>query len=76
MTGRLRSVRQAALIVPGLGAPRLRPLYDLWPTPAYAAHSADVRDTVVDGRVLMRERGLGTVEEGAVLADLEILALS
>ena len=42
----------------------------------YAAHSADVRDAVVDGRVLMRDRGLRTLDEGGVLADLEILALS
>ncbi|GAA2509540.1 hypothetical protein GCM10010276_64460 [Streptomyces longisporus] len=38
--------------------------------------STDVPDTVVDGRVLMRDRGLRTLDEGAVLADLEVLALS
>jgi hypothetical protein len=39
-------------------------------------NAADVRDTVVDGREPMRDRGLGTLDEGAVLTDLEILALS
>lgn len=46
-----------------LSAPHLRPRHDPWYTPAYAAHSADVRDTVVDGRVLLRDRVLTTLEE-------------
>ncbi|MEV6943754.1 hypothetical protein AB0N07_17495 [Streptomyces sp. NPDC051172] len=37
---------------------------------------ADVRDTVVDGRLQMRDRDLRPLDEGAVLADLEILAAS
>jgi 5-methylthioadenosine/S-adenosylhomocysteine deaminase len=45
-----------------------------WSTLAYAAHSADVRDTVVDGRILMRDRVLTTLDEAAALADLEALA--
>ncbi len=57
-----------------LGAPHLRPLHDTWSTLAYAAHSADVRDTVVDGRVLMRNRTLVTLDEDAALAELEALA--
>ena len=56
-----------------LGAPHLRPLHDPWSTLAYAAHSADVRDTVVDGRVLMRDRTLTTLDEAAVVVDLEAL---
>ncbi|MFI7404461.1 amidohydrolase [Streptomyces sp. NPDC049541] len=74
--GSLERGKRADLIVLDLGAPHLRPLHDPWSTLAYAAHSADVRDTVVDGRVLMRDRGLRTLDEGAALADLEILALS
>jgi 5-methylthioadenosine/S-adenosylhomocysteine deaminase len=54
-----------------LDAPHLRPLHDPWSTLAYAAHSADVRDTVVDGRVLLRDRVLTTLDERAVIADLE-----
>ncbi len=57
-----------------LRAPHLRPLHDPWSTLAYAAHSADVRDTVVDGRVLMRNRTLVTLDEDAALAELEALA--
>ncbi|WSL11459.1 amidohydrolase [Streptomyces sp. NBC_01288] len=72
--GSLEAGKRADLVVLDLNAPHLRPLHDPWSTLAYAAHSADVRDTVVDGRVLMRNRTLGTLDEEAVLAELESLA--
>ncbi|WP_443044962.1 amidohydrolase [Streptomyces sp. NBC_00343] len=72
--GSLEAGKRADLVVLDLRAPHLRPLHDPWSTLAYAAHSADVRDTVVDGRVLMRNRTLGTLDEEAVLAELEALA--
>ncbi|WOX15569.1 amidohydrolase [Streptomyces sp. N50] len=72
--GSLEAGKRADLVVLDLDAPHLRPLHDPWSTLAYAAHSADVRDTVVDGRVLMRNRTLATLDEEAVLAELEALA--
>ncbi|WP_020139281.1 amidohydrolase [Streptomyces sp. 351MFTsu5.1] len=71
--GSLEAGKRADLIVLDLDAPHLRPLHDPWSTLAYAAHSADVRDTVVDGRVLMRDRELRTLDERTVIADLEVL---
>ncbi|MFE7274854.1 amidohydrolase [Streptomyces sp. NPDC057623] len=71
--GSLEAGKWADLIVLDLNAPHLRPLHDPWSTLAYAAHSADVRDTVVEGRVLMRDRALTTLDEEAVIADLEAL---
>ncbi|SHI31306.1 amidohydrolase [Streptomyces sp. 3214.6] len=71
--GSLEAGKRADLIVLDLDAPHLRPRHDPWSTLAYAAHSADVRDTVVDGRVLMRGRTLTTLDEPAVIADLEAL---
>ncbi|MDN3022171.1 amidohydrolase [Streptomyces sp. S.PB5] len=71
--GSLEAGKRADLIVLDLDAPHLRPLHDPWSTLAYAAHSADVRDTVVDGRVLMRDRVLTTLDERAAIADLEAL---
>lgn len=71
--GSLEAGKRADLVVLDLNAPHLRPLHDPWSTLAYAAHSTDVRDTVVDGRVLMRDRALTTLDEAAVIADLEAL---
>ncbi|MFJ3673753.1 amidohydrolase [Streptomyces sp. NPDC090106] len=72
--GSLEAGKRADLVVLDLGAPHLRPLHDPWSTLAYAAHPSDVRDTVVEGRVLLRERTLTTLDEAAVIADLEALA--
>ncbi|MFK0112740.1 amidohydrolase [Streptomyces sp. NPDC091217] len=74
--GSLEVGKRADLIVVDLDAPHLRPRHDPWSTLAYAAHSADVRDTVVDGRVLMRGRELLTLDERAVLAAVEDLSMS
>ncbi|MFD5798749.1 amidohydrolase [Streptomyces diastatochromogenes] len=65
--GSLEAGKRADLIVLDLAAPHLRPAHDPWSTLAYAAHAADVRDTVVDGRVLMRDRRLTTLDERAAL---------
>jgi 5-methylthioadenosine/S-adenosylhomocysteine deaminase len=71
--GSLEAGKRADLIVLDLNAPHLRPPHDPWSTLAYAARSADVRDTIVDGRVLMRNRTLTTLDEQAVIAELEAL---
>jgi 5-methylthioadenosine/S-adenosylhomocysteine deaminase len=69
--GSLEPGKRADLIVLDLGRPHLRPRHDVWSALAYAAQSGDVRDTVVEGRVLMRDRVLTTLDEAAALAALE-----
>ncbi|MEW1718225.1 amidohydrolase [Streptomyces sp. NPDC093109] len=71
--GSLEAGKRADLVVLDLAAPHLRPLHDPWSTLAYAAHSSDVRDTVVDGRILLQNRVLGPWNEAEVLAGLEAL---
>lgn len=68
--GSLEAGKRADLIVLDLGGPHLAPRHDPWSTLAYSARASDVRDTVVDGRVLMRGRTLTTLDEAAALADL------
>ncbi|WP_221351368.1 amidohydrolase [Streptomyces beigongshangae] len=71
--GSLEAGKRADLVVLDLGGPHLAPAHDLWSTLAYAARAGDVRDTLVDGRVLMRDRVLTTLDEGAALAELAAL---
>ncbi|KUL51571.1 amidohydrolase [Streptomyces sp. NRRL S-1521] len=72
--GSLETGKRADLIVVDLGRPHLAPRHDPWSTLAYAAAAGDVRDTVVDGRVLMRDRVLRTLDESAVLRELTAAA--
>lgn len=68
--GSLEPGKRADLIVIDLARPHLTPRHDPWSMLAYAAASSDVRDTVVDGRVLMRDRTLVTVDEQRALRAL------
>ncbi len=64
--GRLEAGAPADLAVIDLEQPHLTPAHDLVSHLAYAAAAADVRHTICDGRVLMRDREVLTLEEAAV----------
>ncbi|MGH9769395.1 MAG: amidohydrolase family protein [Blastocatellia bacterium] len=66
--GSLEAGKRADLIVVDLGAPHLTPMYNLPSHLVYAAKASDVTDTIVNGRVLMRNRKLLTLDEEAVKA--------
>ncbi|WP_255193157.1 amidohydrolase [Natronobeatus ordinarius] len=64
--GRLEEGAPADLAVIDLEKPHLTPAHDLVSHLAYAAAASDVRHTVCDGRVLMRDREVLTLEESTV----------
>ncbi|MBI4495786.1 MAG: amidohydrolase [Deltaproteobacteria bacterium] len=65
--GSLEVGKKADLIVLELDRPHLQPLYHLPSQLVYAACGADVRDVIIDGRPVMRDRRLLTIQEGEVL---------
>ncbi|HVR71867.1 MAG TPA: amidohydrolase [Vicinamibacteria bacterium] len=69
--GSLEPGKRADLIVVGRSEPRLHPLYDTVSHLVYAAKGADVRHAVVEGRVIMRDRRVLTLDAAAVLAEAE-----
>ncbi|MEV5906294.1 hypothetical protein AB0L81_41540, partial [Streptomyces sp. NPDC052127] len=62
--------RRTGIILVGLTGPHTRPVHDLAATLAHSARSCDVRTTVVDGRVLMRDRELPTIDVPEVVREL------
>jgi len=54
--GTIEVGKRADMIVIDLDAPHLRPLYDPISAIVYSASGADVKDVIVNGRVLMKER--------------------
>ncbi|MFB6101740.1 MAG: amidohydrolase [Haloplanus sp.] len=66
--GRIEAGAVADLAVVDLDAPHLTPAHDLVSHLAYAVRGSDVRHTVCDGQVLMRDREILTLDEDAVLA--------
>jgi len=66
-SGRVEAGANADLIVVDLEKPHLTPVHDLVSHLAYATNGADVRHTVCDGRVLMRDREVLTLDEKRVI---------
>jgi 5-methylthioadenosine/S-adenosylhomocysteine deaminase len=71
--GSLAVGKRADLIVVGTSEPRLHPLYDPVSHLVYVAKGADVRHVVVEGRLIMRDRRVLTLDQSAVLAEAERL---
>ena len=65
-SGRLEEGAPADFAVIDLEQPHLTPPHDLVSHLAYAAAASDVRHTVCDGQVLMRDREVLTLDEQAV----------
>ena len=66
--GSLEVGKRADLIVVDLSASHLTPVYNLYSHLVYATKASDVTETVVNGRQLMRNRQLLTIDEAAVKA--------
>ena len=66
--GSIEAGKRADLIVVDLSALHLTPMYNVVSHLVYAAKASDVTDTIVNGRPLMRNRRLLTLNEEAVKA--------
>ena len=67
--GSLETGKHADLIVVGMSAARQTPMYDPVSHLVYVTRGDDVQTTIVNGRVLMRNRKMLTLDEGAILRD-------
>lgn len=64
--GSLEAGKRADLIIVDLGAVHLTPMYNLYSHLVYATKASDVTETIVNGKVLMRNRRLTTLDEEAI----------
>ncbi|MER6154223.1 amidohydrolase [Streptomyces sp. NPDC001868] len=69
--GALEPGMRADIVLTDLSGPHCRPLHDPRAALVYSARASDVRTVVVDGRVLMRDGRLLTVDEPALLAEAD-----
>ncbi|MCI3244023.1 amidohydrolase [Streptomyces spinosisporus] len=68
--GTLAPGRRADIVLVDLTGPHTQPVHDLAATLVHSARSSDVRTTIVDGRVLMRDRELLTLDVPSVVREL------
>ena len=72
--GQLAVGRRADVIIVDTTRPHLQPMFDPVAQVVYAAKASDVRTTVIDGRIVMHERMVRTLDQRAVLAAAATMA--
>ncbi len=73
--GSLEAGKRADLIAVSMSAARQTPLYDPVSHLIYVTRGDDVRTTIVNGKVLMNDRLLRTLDRATVIADANRLAV-
>ena len=72
--GSLEAGKHADLITVSMRAARQTPIYNPVSHIVYVTRGDDVRNTIVNGKILMRDRILKTLDRAAVIADANRLA--
>jgi 5-methylthioadenosine/S-adenosylhomocysteine deaminase len=74
--GSIEAGKRADIAIVSMASARQTPLYDPISHLVYATSGSDVRTVIVNGRVLMRDRKMMTLDEAAVLAEARTFAES
>ena len=75
LIGSLEPGKRADLIAVSMRSARQTPMYDPVSHLVYATHGDDVRTTIVNGKVLMKDREMRTLIRAVVIADANALAM-
>ena len=73
-TGSLETGKRADLLIVGMSKARQTPLFDPVAQIVYASRGDDVETTIVNGRILMRDRKVLSLDEARVLAEARAAA--
>jgi len=73
-TGSLEKGKKADLIVIDIKKPHLTPMYDIYSHLVYAAGGSDVAATMINGRLVMREKRLLSMDMDVVMAAVNEIA--
>ena len=73
-TGSLETGKQADMILVDMNQPHLTPLYNPYSQLVYAACGADVKTSIIAGRIVMRDRQLLTVDIEEAMARVRQIA--
>jgi 5-methylthioadenosine/S-adenosylhomocysteine deaminase len=72
--GSIETGKRADLIIVGMSKPRQQPLFDPVAQIVYASRGDDVETTIVNGKVLMRDRKVLTMDAARVLSEARAAA--
>ncbi|MBN1663636.1 MAG: amidohydrolase [Deltaproteobacteria bacterium] len=74
ITGSIEVGKQADIIIIDLKKPHLTPLYNGYSHLVYAASGADVKTSIIGGKIVMRNRKLLTMDVGKVMENVRRIA--
>ncbi len=75
ITGSIEVGKKADIIIIGLNKPHLTPLYNEYSHLVYAASGADVDTVIINGKVVMENRKLLTIDENEVMRKVREIAV-
>ncbi len=76
ITGSLEVGKKADIIIIGLNKPHLTPLYNEYSHLVYAAGGADVDTVIINGKIVMEERRLLTLDEAGIMRKVSEIAVN
>jgi 5-methylthioadenosine/S-adenosylhomocysteine deaminase len=72
--GSLEPGKKADIIIIGADEPHLTPMYNEYSQLVYSANGADVDTVLINGRIVMKDRKLLTIDEQAIIAQVNQIA--
>jgi 5-methylthioadenosine/S-adenosylhomocysteine deaminase len=72
--GTIEVGKKADIIIIDLEKPHLVPLYNPFSSLVYSANGADVRDVIIDGRIIMRDRKFQTIDTDETMAEVRSIS--
>jgi len=72
--GSIEAGKKADLIIIGLNRPHIIPLYNYYSQLVYAVNGADVTGSIINGRIVMRDGRVLTMDEAMVMREVQGLA--
>ena len=74
--GSIEVGKKADIILLDLSKPHLKPLHDVYASIVYSAKACDVDTVIVDGKILMENRHIKTLDEEAIMKKAEETAFN
>ncbi len=74
LIGSIETGKQADIILVDMNQPHLTPLYNCYSQLVYAARGADVKTSIIHGKIVMKDRQLRTIDLPAAMESVHIIA--
>ena len=74
--GSIEIGKKADIILIDLNKPHLVPVHDIYSTLAYSVNGADVETVIIDGKIIMENRNILTIDEKKIMGEVNKLVSS